>query len=255
MSYILDALKQSDKQRQMSSELDSVVPSITGVDEVAPERKRYWVLAGVVIFVLFIGGIYIYSQEPVVASDISVQPPELIVEDVVLQSGPDEKAKQALYGVSIKLDETPPAVLATTPELAHLNKDTATVPVKQTPAALVTVAPPAKQPVKPVEIKAADSAEVAVVVKPVAAPETFGSGSVDEVIYWRQLPAGVQRELPQLKFSVHIYSRQPASRMVKVNGRMLREGDLISGQVRLDEITRSGVILTYKGYRFRMSSV
>lgn len=255
MSYILDALKQSDKQRQMSSELDSVVPSMAATDESTPDRSRYWIAGGVVAFLVIAGSIYNSSQQPMAASDVSVQSPVVIVEDTTLQSGPAESAKQALYGVSIKLDEKEPAVLATAPKPAPLSSNSADASVDQPTTAPVTIKPPATQPVKPVQIKAADNAEVAVVVKPVTAPDKFVPASADEVIYWRQLPAGVQRQLPQLKFSVHIYARQPTSRMVKVNGRMLREGDQVSSEVKLDEITRDGVILTYKGYRFRMNSV
>ncbi|MFC6669209.1 general secretion pathway protein GspB [Marinobacterium aestuariivivens] len=73
--------------------------------------------------------------------------------------------------------------------------------------------------------------------------------------YWRQLPVDVQRSLPELKFSVHIYSEDPASRRVKIGERMMREGQRITPQVRLEEIIPKGVILSYQEYRFRMNAL
>lgn len=245
MSYILDALKQSDKQRQMSSELDSVVPSMAAADEVLPERKRYWLAAGVLVLLLIAGGIYNSFQPSVAASDTRVLPPAIIVADVGLPSAPDALEKQALYGVSIKVAEPESVAAQTAQQKTPLPVRKAKTSIDLTAAETATVT----------KLPATEATtEIVAMVKPVTAPEKI-QPAAEEVIYWRQLPAGVQRELPQLKFSVHIFARQPASRMVKVNGRMLREGDQVSPQVRLDEITRSGVILIYKGYRFRMSAV
>jgi general secretion pathway protein B len=75
------------------------------------------------------------------------------------------------------------------------------------------------------------------------------------VPYRRQLPVDVQRSLPELAFSVHIYSKDPASRRVKIGERMMREGQSITAQVRLEEIIPKGVILSYEDYRFRMSAL
>ncbi|UTW12199.1 general secretion pathway protein GspB [Marinobacterium rhizophilum] len=71
----------------------------------------------------------------------------------------------------------------------------------------------------------------------------------------RQLPVDVQRSLPELVFSVHIYSADPASRRVKIGERMMREGQRITPQLRLEEIIPKGVILSYEDYRFRMNAL
>nr|WP_067286010.1 general secretion pathway protein GspB [Marinobacterium profundum] len=73
--------------------------------------------------------------------------------------------------------------------------------------------------------------------------------------YRRQLPVDVQRSLPEIAFSVHIYSKDPASRRVKIGERMMREGQNITPQLRLEEIIPKGVILSYEDYRFRMSAL
>jgi general secretion pathway protein B len=65
------------------------------------------------------------------------------------------------------------------------------------------------------------------------------------------LPLDIQQQIPALKFSSHLYSDD--FRMVNINGRMMREGDLIEPDLRLTEITEDGVILSFRDYRLQMS--
>jgi hypothetical protein len=77
----------------------------------------------------------------------------------------------------------------------------------------------------------------------------------ESVLYWRQLPLSVQRSLPSLDFTVHIYSENPASRMVKINGVAMREGQSVSRFLRLERITPNGVVMVYKVYRYSMNVI
>jgi general secretion pathway protein B len=63
-------------------------------------------------------------------------------------------------------------------------------------------------------------------------------------------PASMQREMPGISLSFLVYSDNAAERMVSINGKMMREGQQISEDTKLDEITPNGVILNYRGYRF-----
>jgi general secretion pathway protein B len=63
-------------------------------------------------------------------------------------------------------------------------------------------------------------------------------------------PASVQREMPGISLSFLVYSDNAAERMVSINGKMMREGQEISPDMKLDEITPNGVILSYRGHRF-----
>lgn len=67
-----------------------------------------------------------------------------------------------------------------------------------------------------------------------------------------QLPADIQRELKDVTISGHIYSDNPSSRIVTINGGLMHEGESFTPGVRIDEITMSGIVCTYRGYRFRI---
>ena len=58
-----------------------------------------------------------------------------------------------------------------------------------------------------------------------------------------QLPADYQSTIPTLEFSFHVFSNDPAERMIIINGRRMREGQMVSRGLTLRVITETGVIL------------
>jgi general secretion pathway protein B len=66
------------------------------------------------------------------------------------------------------------------------------------------------------------------------------------------LPLSIQQNLPPISISVCLYSDEPASRMARINGSMIREGEYLSAGLKLEEITPDGVIFRYQNYRFHV---
>jgi general secretion pathway protein B len=56
--------------------------------------------------------------------------------------------------------------------------------------------------------------------------------------------------LPELSVDLHIYADDPAKRAVFINGRRYTQGDSIAEGPRVEEITRDGAVLNYRGQRF-----
>lgn len=56
--------------------------------------------------------------------------------------------------------------------------------------------------------------------------------------------------LPELSVDLHIYADDPAKRAVFINGRRYTQGDSIVEGPRVEEITRDGAVLNYRGQRF-----
>ena len=65
---------------------------------------------------------------------------------------------------------------------------------------------------------------------------------------WEQ-PADYQSTIPELDFSFHVFSDDPKERMIIINGRRMREGQVVSRGLTLRVITETGVIL-HHGDRF-----
>jgi len=59
--------------------------------------------------------------------------------------------------------------------------------------------------------------------------------------------------LPELRLELHVWSNKPQERFVFVNGRRYREGETTAEGATLDEITRDGVVMSAGGNRFLLS--
>lgn len=67
----------------------------------------------------------------------------------------------------------------------------------------------------------------------------------------RDLPPQVQREIPPLVIGGYLYSPEPADRSVLINNRLRREGDEIAPGLILESLQADGMVLDYRGYRYR----
>ena len=70
-----------------------------------------------------------------------------------------------------------------------------------------------------------------------------------------ELPTSVQRQIPDIRFSSHIYANDPSLRMVNINGRIVREGDSVADGISLVKISEDGVVLSYLHYTFEMNVI
>mgnify|MGYP001256960959 FL=1 len=221
MSYILDALNKSDqdRQRERAPNLKTVhVSSRTG------RSRNGW---QVVIFLLLMinllaFGVWLraWMQED---SDQQVAEYENSVQEAVKAGEPIEKAVRAK--ASSQDEER-------TIDFQSISNDEL--------AAVRPAGQPAMQPV------------VQPVVPPVVQPAVTPAPpqNLPEI---HQLPTSTQRQIADLTFASHIYASSPRSRMVSINGRFMREGDRISANLVLRQITEEGVVLQYGDRVFQMS--
>ena len=72
------------------------------------------------------------------------------------------------------------------------------------------------------------------------------------VPHFRELPYDIQQSLPVISYSVHLYAAEPSHRMVKIDGRVRREGDTVKPGLVLKEITPTGAIFSYRDNIFRV---
>lgn len=69
-----------------------------------------------------------------------------------------------------------------------------------------------------------------------------------------ELSSELRAEIPSLKFAGHTYSENPYQRMIIINGKILREGDMIEYNTKLAEINWEGVTIEFNGTRFRVKT-
>jgi len=79
--------------------------------------------------------------------------------------------------------------------------------------------------------------------------------SREEIMNLSQLPGHIRDQIPALDFSSHMYSSSPKYRNVIINGMNLKEQQPLNQDLFLESITEDGVILTYQGYRFEVAVI
>lgn len=129
----------------------------------------------------------------------------------------------------------------------------ASVERESLPQLAVPLPAPAPRPEAPAH---APSPPVSAAAAPVAAPSAVPPPAADRADppATQALPPllatlGHERrgQLPPLKVSMHVYTEDPSTRVVIIDGRRLREGDPIDGALRLREILREGSVLELDG--------
>lgn len=215
MSLILDALKKSDRNRERGKVPD-LQADHSNIAAPPPPLRRYrrWLWSLLVLLVL-VGAGLLWQQKPTTpAADVT----------------PVRQAVPALPPVS------QPAEPVAAPAPAPLKPaKTATVP--KTEASVAASAPkprPAEKP--PVSTKQADKS----------------STSEPEVYELADLPSHIAQGLPELTVSVHYYTPNLESRMVRINNRILREGGSLPGGIKITGIEKNGIICEIQGVRFRL---
>ena len=66
----------------------------------------------------------------------------------------------------------------------------------------------------------------------------------------QELPDSIRNSLPELKMTVHSYDELPQSRFAIINNKMIKEGQYLVPELKLEQITPKGAILNYSSHRF-----
>lgn len=212
MSFILDALKKSETERQQQGKTEfSSVP--TSSDGPSPARWL-WLLAALLVvnFAVLIGVLLKPGASP------------------VTQSMPAAPAAAATVTAA------PPAIPAASASFAdQVAEAVQQQPVASTAAA--TAQPPAPTPTPTPAITSGTRAAQT------TAATTYVP-TIDELRLKGSLT------LPDLHLDIHVYSDDPASRFVFINMSKHHEGSRIAAGPQVKEITPDGVILEYQGQAF-----
>jgi general secretion pathway protein B len=236
MSYILDALRRADAERERGA-----VPSLhtqqygalPGDDE-GPERPL--VLIGVIVFlVLALGSALAWHFWG--SSDSGGR---LAAQGVVPAPLPAAPAAPAL-GASVAAVPVLPL-----PAVAAASSPAATVPASAPATSTSAETKRRRKDTAAATAKAAEPNGAARAPTAAAAPPSASGADASS------LPDALRRELPALAFGGASYSKDPASRMVIFNGRVFHEGDTIAPQLVLQQIKLKAAVLTYKGYRYEI---
>jgi general secretion pathway protein B len=257
MSYILNALKHSESQRNRGE-----IPHIDSQPEFGKLQSRKWTdqlwkwlaLAALLTLLLSLAWMRFAAAPSVVPETPAASAP--IAEPVTLQPVPQDAtplvlpepsaqapglpALQDMAGVRIRLDDAvAPSAQAPSTPIPGVRESPQVVLDMPVSRGIVSPAP-APASVQPWSARP----------EPPEARETAPEEGLSGVNHWKTLPADMQKQMREMAFTAHIYSSDPAARFIRVSGRTLREGDLLSAQLKLQQIARDGIVFSYNGDKF-----
>lgn len=231
MSYILDALRKSEQERQVAAGQSSglLAPSPT---EHSPEKnkKAVW-LAVILLLVLTLVSVNLWwwsrqppsipsASTPVLVSKSELPPAQPIAPSAPLPSAPTIRVQ-------------PIAKPAISPAPSERKQTTIPTPPSQPAAKPVASSP--KGADKAVRIGSTETR-----------PQAESSPQAKAPPSTHDLPSG----LPAISISGYIKD-QTGSNLAIINDKLVREGEEISPGLRLEKIDGEQAILNFRGQRFR----
>jgi general secretion pathway protein B len=237
MSFILEAIKKSEQQRQQGDAQQQARQRTLAMRSNRSSRPAYWLLTGIIPLVLFACWWFYPAVElpvvkpvPVVEEKLSSQNQPRIVEAAVKVVEPVMEA-QTVDPV-VKPTEVREAPFAPVP-------DYTSDPVAQEPKQIVIATAKSEKVAQPVATVAIEQAQPQA-VKPVELP------------FYLDLSRALRDQMPRLAMSMHFYTDNPGRRLVRINDRLLHEGDWMNDDLQVVEITVSGATLDFMGKAFEM---
>jgi general secretion pathway protein B len=230
MSFILDALKKSESDRQRQSG-----PALYEV-KVAPPRSGLppWAIAVVVLLAVNLAiGLWLLLRHPGAHAATAAE------------AAPPPAAAAQPTALAIPLAAAPVAVapLAT-----------------PGPTAVVAAGAGAQSPPASAALPGSDGGRGESLTPedyaPAAEPATSSlgghvrRGTASGVPLYQDAAITPGTNIPQLRLDLHAYAARPQDRWVMINMHKMHEGDTMPEGVRVDSITPDGAVLSYHGSSF-----
>ena len=242
MSFILDALKKSENERQRT-----IGPSLADAPVRRAQSERPWwaIAIGallIVNLVVLIVALTRHSSAPVAEAPTAqpIAPAQTQSKVQEAPRAPATTARNAAPNPSVRsLAEEADAGYdntyddgAASPDIQSYDPE----PSDLSAAANVPEGPPMVRPIAP----------------PAVAPL---ESQPDRAATAEQLPTATAliaggTQLPDMRLDIHVYSNKPADRFVFINMRKYTEGQVIAEGATLERVTPDGAVLNFQGTRF-----
>lgn len=254
MSILLDALKKSERQRQLGQ--TPTLQTLSAEQPQASESFSHWVPLSMLLISVCVMSWFGWQQlrPPVTA----ILPSEGVADTQPArpEMSPGEESGPRTLTESYRPDDTKPggvdesqqgSDVANEENRARLSRSVSEFTSAESgPEVAVQTRDPANE--------AAPATPPPADIEPATRQETSRNQPVkphvsEPVSFW-ELPQGVRDTLPEIKITVLVFSDQQEDRFILTNGQRLVEKDELQSGLVLDEIRRDGAVFLYRNYRF-----
>lgn len=236
MSYILDALRRADAERERGA-----VPNIHAQPLQGPSNDGdatratppwLWIALALLGAAVIALAWKLFAGEPPRQQVAAAPMPSA---SAPAMPAPAPAAAQAAQAASAP---PPPAPLQPVQAL----------PITPAAPASRAAAAPAKAPASKAATRA-DAAAAPATAMPASAP----ASAAERIYAVAELPEDVRRNLPALPIGGAMYSKNAADRMLIVGGQILHEGDTIAPELKLEQIRLKSAVFRFRAYRYEVS--
>ena len=239
MSYILDALKKADSERERGAVPGihaQQVPHMAVVARPAGNLKLVlWLIVGLLTVIL---GALAWRM----STTAQTPPVQVATAPLPLPVRPAE---------SVAPPPAEPVATPSRPEPLPKVEPVVKPGPKEKPALPV---PGAKGTTAGTGMPKAETKPAAKAAAPKAGASAAETSSTETKIYaMAELPDDVQRDLPKLTISGGTYSSNPAQRLLIVNNQVFLEGSQPAPGVTVEQIRQNAAVLSFRGYRYRVA--
>jgi general secretion pathway protein B len=264
MSFILDALRKSEHERQRQTG-----PALVEVAVAAPKSQtNRWATAAIALLLVNLVAIgvllLVKSRDEPAAAPVAQVPASATAPAPTATAPP---ARVAAPAAQASVTQTlPEPQVATAPPMLRpaeappgggtrnpLEQEMpAYSPTMEYEAAAAAAAPPPGPPaVTPIRRGGSVVYQTLPEAEPAATYQPAPGGSTGHLPQADDMTA--RGALPEMRLELHVWSTKPQERFVFVNGRRYREGETTAEGAAVEEITRDGVIMNSGGNRFLLS--
>ena len=278
MSYILEALKKAQAERQLGN-----APTIHAAQPVpalqpgaAASRRPLFIGLGAGALVVVLGAVFLWRAGPAQAPTVQVgqaqgQSPAAVTTAPLMPApmavaaapaagspaagspaagSPAARAPAVSNSLDVQAPDAPPLpVRPAQPRVA----DTAVANAAAAAASRAAATPsaPAVQVRMPMP---APAAPVAAAPARAAAPAAAAAPAPEESLpFLQQLPESVQGGIPRVAFGGYMYSANPADRLLLVDKALRHEGEEVAPGLVLEKLLPRAAVMNYRGVRYRVA--
>lgn len=257
MSYILDALRKAESERERGK-----VPGLNAQTQNAESfmiqprpwwtRPLMWVGIGLCAGLLVAGTVrWLMPSSP------AAFPPQAAIparRGVQPGAEPTQAPQPSAYTTRRPPSPDTSWMQPLEPQKELTAPSPAPVATPSTPRPQVPSLPePASQQLPPPEPRSLPPAVVPRVASRGASPGSTASPAKPAIQGFGELSEDLRRQLPPLSIGGSSYSESPDGRLLIVNGQVFHEGDQLTDELRLERIELKAAVLSFRGYRYRMT--
>ncbi|MGQ0501985.1 MAG: general secretion pathway protein GspB [Panacagrimonas sp.] len=252
MSYILDALRKAERDRNVGR-----VPTLADVTQMDSEpspparSRRVLVFGAVVVVVLAVIAAYFVfdrSHEPPAgdAAEVNAAPADDTTTEApaVPEEEPDMGDAETSPALDPESDPSSLDELMDTEAEPGPDTDMDTEPEADEGAASE---PQMAEPEEEEFFEVTDEPPSAAVGAASPATATPAPAVMDRVTPLREMPADYRSAFPVLRVDVHVHDADAARRWVLINGRKYLEGATLAEGPRIVQITAEGIVFDFRG--------